>query len=129
MGAGTERTLASLAAAAVLLLPTAACGDEESAPGASEGVPAAGPNTPPSGTPGVPKGASYDLDGRHWLKLTQARQFEAANDYIADNPTRCEDVDVGAVVGYTTESYGYDFPPDIEASEVLGEACDASRQS
>jgi hypothetical protein len=129
MGKGRTRTLAALAAAIVLVLPPAGCGDEENAPGAPPGVPAAGPYTPPSGTPGVPEGASYDVDGKHWLKLTQAQQFEAAGDFIDDNPSRCEDVDIGAVVDYTTDSYGYDFPPDIEASEVLAEACDASRQS
>ena len=129
MGTGRTLTLAALAAAVVLTLPRGACGDDEDAAGAPPGVPAAGPYTPPSGTPGVPEGASYDVDGRHWLKLTQAQQFEAATDFIADNPSRCEQVDVGAVVGYTTESYGYDFPPDIAAAEVLAEACDASRQS
>lgn len=129
MGAARTRTLAAALASTALLLPLAGCGDGDNTAGAPPGVPAAGPYTPPSGTPGVPEGASYDLDGRHWLKLTQAQQFEAANDYIADNPSRCEGVDVGAVVDYTTASYGYDFPPDIEASEVLAEGCDASRQS
>ena len=127
-GAGT-RTVATLAASALIALPDPGCGDEQTPTGAPERVPAAGPYTPPSGTPGVPEGASYDLDGRKWLKLTQAQQFEAANDYIADNPDRCDGADVAAVVDYVTASYGFDFPPEIEAAEVLAEGCDASLQS
>ena len=120
----------TIAAALVLALSLGACGDEEIAPGAPEGVPAAGANTPPSGTPGVPEGASYDVDGYGWKKLTQAQQFRAADDFIAANsPGRCKGASVGQVVGYTTNSYGYDFPRDIEASEVLAEGCDASVQS
>jgi len=125
-----RRRLAVLAAGLVLSLGAAACGDDDNAAGAPEGVPAAGPYTPPSGTPGVPEGASYDVDGHGWDRLKQAEQFEAAEDYIADNsPGRCEGAEVGQVVGYTTNSYGYDFPLDIEAAEVLAEGCDASVQS
>ena len=119
-----------LATSLVLATGAAACGGEENAPGASEGVPAAGANTPPSGTPGVPAGASYDVNGYEWRKLKQKQQFAAASDFIvANSPGRCKGADVGQVVGYTTDSYGYDFPLDIEASEVLAEGCDASVQS
>jgi len=122
--------LAAAAAALVLALGAAACGDEENAPGAPAGVPAAGANTPPSGTPGVPEGASYDVNGYDWDELTQKQRFEAAADFIAANsPGRCKGADVGQVVDYTTDSYGFDFPPDIEAAEVLAEGCDASVQS
>jgi hypothetical protein len=128
-GARTAR-LAAAAACAVVALGVGACGDEENAPGAPEGVPAAGANTPPSGTPGVPEGASYDVDGYEWQKLTQKQRFEAASDFIAaSSPGRCKGADVGQVVGYTTDSYGFDFPRDIEAAEVLAEGCDASVQS
>lgn len=127
-GAGT-RTVATLAAVAAIVLPIAGCGDEQTVTGAPEGVPAAGEFTPPSGTPGVPDGASYDLDGHGWLQLTQAQQSETANDYIADNPDRCDGADVGAVVDYVSASYDFDFPLEIEASEVLAEGCDASLQS
>ena len=93
-------------------------------------MPAAGAEHAASGTPGVPAGASYDVDGYEWRKLTQAQQFEAASDFIAANsPGRCKGAEVGQVVGYTTDSYGFDFPLDIEASEVLAEGCDASVQS
>ena len=125
-----RRRLAAIAATLVLGLGLAACGGEDNAPGAPEGVPAAGANTPPSGTPGVPEGATYDIDGYGWEKLTQARKFAAAEDFIAANsPGRCKGASVAQVVGYTTDSYGYDFPRDIEASEVLAEGCDASVQS
>ena len=119
-----------LATSLLLATGAAACGGEENAPGAPEGVPAAGPYTQPSGTPGVPEGASYDVDGYGWKKLKQAQQFEAADDFIAANsPGRCKGANVGQVVGYTTVAYGNDFPLDIPASEVLAEGCDASVQS
>jgi hypothetical protein len=122
--------LLAAAAGAVLALALAACGGEENAPGAPEGVPAAGAYTPPSGTPGVPEGASYDVNGYEWQKLTQKQQFQAAGDFIAaKSPGRCKGAEVGQVVDYTTDSYGYDFPRDIEAAEVLAEGCDASVQS
>jgi hypothetical protein len=54
--------------------------DDDDARGAPRGVPAAGENTPPAGTPGVPDGASYDLDGAQWQRLGRAAQFEAATD-------------------------------------------------
>ncbi len=129
MRGAVTRAVATLAASALIALPIAGCGDEETPTGAPEGVPAAGPYTPPSGTPGVSEGASYDLDGRKWLRLTQAQQFETANDFIADTPERCDGAEVGAVVDYTTDSYGSDFPLEIEAAEVLAEGCDASLQS
>lgn len=117
---------------AAALLGAAGCGEENPGPTTNPdtgSVPAAGELTPPSGTPGVPSGALYDLDGRHWVKLTQSEQFDAANAYIADNPDICEGADVGIVVGYTTTSYGNDFPPDIPAADVLSEGCAAALQS
>jgi len=130
MDGSHRRRLAVLATTLALATGLAACGGDENAPGAPEGVPAAGANTPPSGTPGVPEGASYDVNGYQWRKLNQAQQFKAAQDFIAANsPGRCKGAQVGQVVGYTTDSYGSDFPLDIEASEVLAEGCDASVQS
>ncbi len=120
-------TVACAVLAAALL---AGCGGSDTtiAPG-SQNVPAAGAETPPAGTPGVPKDALYNVDGSGWSHLSQKQKFDAANQFIADNPTRCKDVDVGAVVAYVTDSYFYDFPQTAAASEVLAEGCDASVQS
>lgn len=102
------------------------CGDDDGPP---DPIPAAGENTPPSGTPGVPEGAAYDVDGTEWLELRQKEQFAAAGEYIAENPSRCEDAKASDVSFYVTNSYGLDFPLDIPAVDVLAEGCDAARQS
>lgn len=109
------------------LLPLAAgCGDDDDPQGAPPGVPAAGELTPPSGTPGVPEDALYDVDGRGWARLSQSQRFDAANQYVRDNPERCEDADVGEVVGWVETSYGLDYPLDTAAAYVLEEGCAAA---
>lgn len=124
------RRRAAIVLAAAVMGGAAGCGGEdESEPGAAKGVPAAGENTPPAGTPGVPPGASYDLDGRGWRKLSRPEMFSAATDYIADNPEICKGADLGIVTFYVTNSYGADFPLDIPAADVLSEGCAASLQS
>lgn len=115
--------LALLAAAA---LATGCGGDEERR--ADQRVPAAGENTPLT-TPGVPDGASYDLTGTEWLELDQGQQFDTAAEFVADNPSRCEDVATADVVGYAVVSVGFDFPLTAPVSEALAEGCDAARQS
>ena len=122
---GRATILILLAALAML----GGCGGEQSTVGEAKGVPAAGENTPPSGTPGVPEGASYDVDGYDWKKLSQSEMFTAATDYIADHPEICKGADVGIVSFYVSNSYGIDFPPDIAAADVLSEGCAASLQS
>lgn len=117
----------ALALTALVLL--AGCGEDGDEIGQSDRVPAAGANTPPAGTPGVPEGASYDVDGRGWKKLSQTEQFAAATDYIADNPEICAGADVGTVSFYVGNSYGTDFPLDIPAADLLSEGCAASEQS
>jgi hypothetical protein len=119
-------TLAAIAVLAAALLAVVGCGDDENAPGAPPGVPAAGENTPPSQTPGVPEGARYDVDGRGWGKLGQSGRFEAASEFINDNPSRCEGADVGEVVGWADTSYGLDYPLDTPAAFVLEEGCAAA---
>jgi hypothetical protein len=117
--------VAVVAALALAAIPGCGGGGDEGPPS----VPAAGPDTPPSGSPGVRAGAPYDVDGRGWLELSQAEQFEAAGAFIEDHPERCADAAVGSVSFYATNSYGTDFPLDIAAADVLLEGCDAARQS
>lgn len=93
-------------------------------------VPAAGENTPLSTTPaGIEEGAPYDLSARQWEKRDRGKQFDITDAYVEDNPARCEDVRTADVVGYATVSIGLDFPLTAPVSEILGEGCDAARQS
>lgn len=122
------RTLTlTLALLAIGALSLAACGADE--PPAPPSVPAAGENTPPSGTPGVPDGAPYDVDGTKWADLSEGKRNEAAQAYIDDNRSRCNGASPEDVAAYVSASYGFDFPPDIPASALLAEGCDAAVQS
>ncbi len=124
------KPLAAIAAAAIALACAAGCGgSDETVAAGSQNVPAAGADTPPARTPGVPKGAAYEVDKSGWGHLSRKAQFEAATEFIADNPTRCQGAAVTAVVDYVTDSYINDFPSDAPAAEVLAEGCDASVQS
>lgn len=119
----------SILTLALALLAASGCGGDDDELGKAKGVPAAGANTPPAGTPGVPAGASYDVDGRGWERLSQTEMFTAATDYAEDNPAICSGVDVAAVSFYVTNSYGNDFPLDIPAADLLSEGCAADQQS
>lgn len=118
--------LIAIALLAAVALAASGCGGDESDDGAPAGRPAAGELTPPAGTPGVPEDAAYDVDGRGWRKLSQAKRFDAANEFIADREDVCENADVGEVVGWVTVSYGLDYPLDTPAAYVLEEGCTAA---
>lgn len=93
-------------------------------------VPAAGENTPLSTTPaGVEEGVAYDVSAQEWKGMSEGNRFDVAQTYIDDNPVRCEDARVADVAGYAVITIGVDFPQTGPVSEILGEGCDASRQS
>jgi hypothetical protein len=123
------RLITAIACVVLGLAGTGCGGDDSRDFSEATGVPAAGENTPPTGTPGVPKGVAYDVDGRGWERLARPERLAAAKEFIADNPSRCEGADVGAVAFYVTNSYGIDFPLDIPAADILLEGCDADAQS
>src|SRR5690349_2153378 len=104
----------TIAAAAAVVLVLSACGDDENR-GATDFVPAAGEATPPDTTPGVPEGASYDLNGNEWLKLNGDERLTAAEDYVADHPDECTTGDDRSAAGdpvrrWVDGSVGTDFP-------------------
>lgn len=122
------------AVAAVLIaltLAVAACGDEESS--GTEVRPAAGELTPIGGTPGVPAGAGYDVTGSEWLELEELDRFEAALEFIDDNPDFCTG-DRGTAAAdpvrdYADASIGTDYPLTDPMAELLAEGCAAALQS
>ncbi|MGI8726997.1 MAG: hypothetical protein ACR2K6_04880 [Solirubrobacterales bacterium] len=116
-------SLTTLIVAAAIL---SGCGGEDE----RVKVPAAGENTPLSTTPaGIEEGAPYDLSAQQFRKRNRGDQFDITDAYVEDNPTRCEGARTADVVGYATVSIGLDFPLTGPVSEILGEGCDAARQS
>jgi hypothetical protein len=122
------RTRALLATAAACLgLLAGGCGDEPA--DQSGAVPAAGELTPSGRTPGVPSGASYDVNGNEWLKLDAGERQAAASDFVADNPEDCKRADAGQVSDYADLVVGTDFPLTEPIAEALGEGCDVTLKS
>jgi hypothetical protein len=119
----------AVAITVTIVIGVAGCGGDDDGVPSAGGVPAAGENTPPSGTPGVPEGATYDLDGAAWIKLSRDEQNAAAADYIADNEDICQDSDPEEVADYVSASVGGDFPLYVPAADVLSEGCAAAVQS
>ena len=128
-----SRLIATAGAAALLaLVPIAGCGGDDESTGPKV-VPAAGADTPME-TPGVPSGASYDVDGNEWLELGDEKRLAAAGDFVADNPDDCRnpddrDADPAVVRDYADASLGTDYPLTAPVSELLAEGCAAALQS
>ena len=115
-----------------LALSGVACGGDDEDSGL-EVVPAAGDLTPSADTPGVPPGSSYDLTGNEWVELDDLERFEAAQDFVADNPDACESPDGSAaadpVRDYADSAIGTDYPFNAPMAELLAEGCAAALQS
>ena len=114
--------------AAVALIAAGCGGDDDSAESAQV-VPAAGELTPPARPANVPAGASYDLVGNQFQKLSTADATAAAADYVDDNPSECEGADPERVAAYATTSVGTDYPLTEPIAELLAEGCAADLQS
>jgi hypothetical protein len=117
------------AALAALVLAAGCGGDDEGSAPPAEPVPAAGELTPAGGTPGVPRGAEYDLRSTAYLELSAKGTVRVASDYIDDNPEDCKGADPGRVAAYTYTAIGTDFPLTAPVAEVLKEGCAADLQS
>lgn len=108
----------------IALLALAGCGgDEEST--TLDVVPAAGSETPPSD----PSGASYDINGNEYLKLSAKRARAVASDYVEDNPEECSGADPARVYAFAFSSIGIDYPLTEPIGELLAEGCAADLQS
>jgi hypothetical protein len=110
------------------LLVLAGCGGGDDDTGLQP-VPAAGDQTPSGDTPGVPSGASYDLDGNAFLELTGKETFVVARDFVRDHPKDCGGADAGRVAAYAYTSIGADFPLTAPVADALTEGCEADLQS
>lgn len=117
-------------AAALLAIaaPLGACGGDDESTGLQP-IPAAGEFTPSADTPGVPAGASYDMNGNEWLQLEDLQRFEATQDYVADHPIECGKAAADPVRNYVDGSIGTDFPLNVPIAELLAEGCAAALQS
>ncbi len=120
------RTVLSAALAMTLLL--AGCGGGDGDLGVTA-LPAAGELTPSANTPGVPTGATYDLDGNGYLALNAKQTVTAAKDFVKDHPKDCEGADPGRVAAYAYTAIGTDFPLTSPAADALSEGCAADLQS
>ena len=112
------RTLLIAVIAATLLF--AGCGGSGDDDLGVTALPAAGDLTPPANTPGVPTGATYDLDGNGYLALTAKQTVTAASDFVKDHPKDCDGADPGRVAAYAYTAIGTDFPltsPAADASQ------------
>lgn len=116
-----------MAALVALALAMGGCGGDD--PEGTGAVPAAGDQTPPLKTPGVPKGASYDLDGNGWLDLSPSEREQSAADYVKDHPNDCGDARPGRVADYAYIAIGTDFDLYGPAADALNEGCAAELQS
>ena len=126
-----SRSIATAAAALLILIPLAGCGDDDESTGPKV-IPAAGADTPME-TPGVPAGAAYDVNGNEWLELGDEKRLAAAGDFVADNPTDCKgadgEADPASVADYADASLGTDYPLTSPVAELLAEGCAAALQS
>lgn len=126
-----RRSIATAAATLLILLPLAGCGGDDE-PTGPKVVPAAGADTPME-TPGVPAGASYDVNGNEWLELGDADRLAAAGDFVADNPAACKgaegEADPAPVADYADATLGTDYPLTSPVAELLAEGCAAALQS
>lgn len=117
---------------ALLALGAVGCGGGDGEVTSADYVPAAGAETPMS-TPGVPRGASYDLSASEWLELDADARLEAAADFVADDPSACESSDGKAspesVRDYAEATAGTDYPLNAPVNELLAEGCAADLQS
>lgn len=121
------RTVLTAAVVAALLL--AGCGGSDDPDLGVQPLPAAGELTPSANTPGVPTGATYDLDGNGYLALNAKQTVTAASDFVKDHPNACKGADPGRVAAYAYTSIGTDFPLTSPAADALTEGCAASLQS
>ena len=107
----------------------AGCGGDDDSVESARVVPAAGELTPPARPAGVPAGATYDLLGNEYLKLSTEKATKAATDFVDDNPDECEGADPKRVAAYSTTSVGIDYPLTEPIAELLAEGCAADLQS
>ena len=118
--------LALLAIGGVLAF--AGCGDDDEGPEGAQPVPAAGGQTPPG-----PTGEGYDVTAGQWQKLEAEERFEAAQEFVADNPDECTSGEGTAaadpVRDYADASAGTDYPLNAPVGELLAEGCAAALQS
>jgi hypothetical protein len=121
------RTVLIATVTATLLF--AGCGGDSDDDLGVKPLPAAGSLTPAANTPGVPTGATYDLDGNGYLALTARETVIAAKDFVKDHPKDCEGADPGRVAAYAYTSIGTDFPLTSPAADALTEGCAADLQS
>ena len=118
-----RQTTSALLAAA--LLAASGCGGDDDEESPVQPIPAAGENTPPSD----PSGASYEITGNEYLKLSAARAVVVASDYVADNRDICKGADPTRVADYASATVGNDFPLTEPIGELLAEGCAAELQS